>query len=773
MKNTTALFLFATLLSANPAGGAPLGSAFTYQGRLRDGANPASGAFDLQFALFNASINGAQVGGPLTAEDVSVTNGLFTVLLDFGASVFTGEARWLEIGVRPGASAGSFTNLSPRQELTGTPYALNAVNLMSFAGQPLEIKAGGFRALRLEGNATSPNFIGGFSGNFVAPGAIGAVIAGGGESGFSNRVTLQFGTVSGGEGNTAGEWATVGGGFRNTASSALATVGGGELNLATGVGATVGGGVENVAQNYGATVAGGELNRVSGADSTIGGGSDNLVTNHLATIGGGFANTNFGFSATIAGGEFNFASGNSSFIGGGSQNNATNFGAVIGGGLANTNFGISAAIAGGELNLASGNYSFIGGGSFNQTSNDYSAITGGLGNRATGSAAFVGGGILNQASGSNAVVPGGRLNSAAGEYSFAAGRNAKANHPGSFVWGDSTVFDIASTATNQFTVRAGGGVRFETAGAGMTLDGLNVLAGIVGTAQLGSGAVTGVKIADGSVSTTKLADGAVTTAKLANDAVNSAKIADGSVTGAELANGAVTSTKLADDAVTTAKLVNGAVTAAKLADGAGLAEILDDDGTSSGLDADLLDGLNSTAFSQTDHNHLGQTWSGSVFQGLAVTNTATAALNAVALQGVTTGSAVATYGVSGQSSSSFGAGVWAQGSGNSGTALKISSGGIKVEGAGLGTSTPVFIHRATAATIPAGAAQQTLIAHPLTDGDPNAILIVTPNYNPSNILNNHPIGVFYHTSSNKWGIFNQDLVAMPNNAAFNVLVVKP
>jgi hypothetical protein len=59
-------------------------------------------------------------------KNVPVSEGLFTVPLDFGAGVFTGDARWLEIGVRPGLSSGAYTLLSPRQALTATPYALYA-----------------------------------------------------------------------------------------------------------------------------------------------------------------------------------------------------------------------------------------------------------------------------------------------------------------------------------------------------------------------------------------------------------------------------------------------------------------------------------------------------------------------------------------------------------------------------------------------------------------------------------------------------------------------
>jgi len=61
------------------------------------------------------------------------------------------------------------------------------------------------------------------------------------------------------------------------------------------------------------------------------------------------------------------------------------------------------------------------------------------------------------------MVPGGELNTAAGEHSFAAGYRAKANHQGSFVWADSSDFDFASTADNEFSARATGGARFVSA----------------------------------------------------------------------------------------------------------------------------------------------------------------------------------------------------------------------------------------------------------------------------------------------------------------------
>src|SRR5687767_6158432 len=75
------------------------GTAFTYQGRLNDGASPANGTYDLKFALFDAASTGNQVGGALTNAATAVSNGLFIVTLDFG-NQFPGPDRWLEIGVR-------------------------------------------------------------------------------------------------------------------------------------------------------------------------------------------------------------------------------------------------------------------------------------------------------------------------------------------------------------------------------------------------------------------------------------------------------------------------------------------------------------------------------------------------------------------------------------------------------------------------------------------------------------------------------------------------
>ena len=102
---------------------APVGTAFTYQGRLTDGGAPATGSFDFRFTLFDAATGGAAVGAPVSVNGVAVAQGLFASVLDFGASAFSGQARWVQVEVRP-AGGGAYTTLVPRQELTVAPYAL-------------------------------------------------------------------------------------------------------------------------------------------------------------------------------------------------------------------------------------------------------------------------------------------------------------------------------------------------------------------------------------------------------------------------------------------------------------------------------------------------------------------------------------------------------------------------------------------------------------------------------------------------------------------------
>lgn len=107
-------------------------SSFTYQGKLTDGGSNANGPYDFIFRLFTTG--GTQVGTDVTVDDVQVTAGVFTVNLNFGSSPFTSvTGNFLEISVRPGASTGAFTPLSPRQPITSSPYAVQTIRAASAA----------------------------------------------------------------------------------------------------------------------------------------------------------------------------------------------------------------------------------------------------------------------------------------------------------------------------------------------------------------------------------------------------------------------------------------------------------------------------------------------------------------------------------------------------------------------------------------------------------------------------------------------------------------
>lgn len=228
----------------------------------------------------------------------------------------------------------------------------------------VNIVANGQRTIRLVPNATSPTIIGGFSGNTAS--GVGITIGGGGQVANLNSVSNDFGTISGGYGNTVnsfGSSATIGGGEMNTASQITATIGGGSQNTASGPGSTVGGGSMNSASQTQATVGGGRENIASGARSTIAGGYQNNAAGSRATVGGGEGNNASGDYNTVGGGQSNTASGgdnntvaggtnntitpndggaiSASFIGGGDDNQIQSFpgsdvsGATIGGGTAN------------------------------------------------------------------------------------------------------------------------------------------------------------------------------------------------------------------------------------------------------------------------------------------------------------------------------------------------------------------------------------------------------------------------------------------------------
>jgi len=399
----------------------PVRTAFTYQGHLYDANHVADGLYDFQFKLFD-SLAGSQVGDDVNVPDVDVIDAQFTVELDFG-NVYDGNERWLEISVRPGDQndPNIYTVLEPRQEITATPYALYALNSGSGSGSDADWMVSGNDMYSIpSGNVgigtTSPEFKLTLDndGGIIAKGTYGSgsdlTVSGAGVRliWYPKKGAFRAGMVSSDEWDdpNIGDYSTAIG-YNNTASGYCATIGGGYGNTADASGATISGGVMNTASDSFNTIGGGNRNTASGSNATIGGGFRNEASGSYATVGGGGRPGPGPMTGNIASGDFSTVSG--------------------GGGIM-------------YCNTASGNYATVGGGS------------------------------SNTAGGLYATVPGGIDNIADANYSFAAGRRAKANHDGSFVWADSTDANFASTGNDQFLIRASGGVGIGTTSPQNTLD---------------------------------------------------------------------------------------------------------------------------------------------------------------------------------------------------------------------------------------------------------------------------------------------------------------
>jgi hypothetical protein len=153
------LALAALLLSTliRPLSTYAQGTAFTYQGQLQSNGTPANDTYSFAFSLYNTNTGGSVIGTPVTNNGVSVSNGLFTVLVDFGPNALTGASNWLQIAVATNGS-GTFTNLTPRQQLTPTPYSIYAesANATNLVGTVQSANLSGV-ALRAGGNNFTGN----------------------------------------------------------------------------------------------------------------------------------------------------------------------------------------------------------------------------------------------------------------------------------------------------------------------------------------------------------------------------------------------------------------------------------------------------------------------------------------------------------------------------------------------------------------------------------------------------------------------------------------
>ncbi len=378
-------------------------SAFTYQGKLADSGNPASGQYDLQFKLFDTVTlgTGTQQGGTITVTSVTVAAGIFTVQLDFGScpTCFDGSARFLEIAVKQ-TSGSTFTTLGPRQPVTSTPYAIKSQNAATADGLSIACV-----------NCVTTSQIQSIQGSQVA----GAIPVASVPAGSGNYI--QNGTVAQGASNfnisgngTAGE--TLSGNVVNSATQF--DIGGnrvlsnpGNSNLFAGVGA----GYSNTTGSYNSFFgdSAGSLNTIGSDNSFFGrragaynqtGGANSFFGNLAGYLNtNGFNNSFFGDSAGI----LNTAGQDNSFFGtsAGASNTASRnslFGSYAGAnnstGQNNSFFGTSAGYSNtiaccnsffgdsaGFLNTSGQFNSFFGNaaGNANTTGNDNSLFGAGAG----------------------------------------------------------------------------------------------------------------------------------------------------------------------------------------------------------------------------------------------------------------------------------------------------------------------------------------------------------------------------------------------------------
>jgi uncharacterized delta-60 repeat protein len=133
----------------------------------------------------------------------------------------------------------------------------------------------------------------------------------------------------------------------------------------------------------------------------------------------------------------------------------------------------------------------------------------------------------------------------------------------------------------------------------------NIASGAIGSTQLAANAVQAGNIASGAIGSAQLANGAVGNAQLASNAVQAGNIASGAVGSTQIASGAIGSAQLANGAVDSSNIADGSIADADISPGAAIAPSKIADGTGSGLDADLLDGLDSASFAMAAHTHEG------------------------------------------------------------------------------------------------------------------------------------------------------------------------
>jgi len=431
------------LLLLSPQASA-LSNAFTYQGSLSDAGTPANGSFDLQFQLQTSA--GANVGAPLLRNDVVVTGGVFSVELDFAAAITSADFQ-LQIGVRPGAATGSYTQLSPATAIRPAPQA----QIAGFAAEALTVSPGAIGTAQINSAQVQRRIASGCAaGNSIRvvnadgtvsceasiPGPTGAQ----GPAGPTGPTGMTGPAGPPGPAGSADAWGRGGNAGTNEASNFLGTTD--DRDLTVKVNGRRALWIDSTGVNPPNLIAGSETNSASAGyyGRTI--------------AGGGSGAFNCGLLQNLP-----------------CRNNVFYSYATVSGGLGNAAVGEKSTVSGGDSNTAIGTGSVVTGGSSNAATADYATAGGGFGVCAGGKGSWTGGFFARVRTASQSVV------------NCASSSGDDDGDEGSFVCAEYCVGDFETTGPNQFLVRALGGMAINTntpaAGTSLTVAGNTSISGNV------------------------------------------------------------------------------------------------------------------------------------------------------------------------------------------------------------------------------------------------------------------------------------------------------
>ncbi|MDP4218917.1 MAG: hypothetical protein Q8916_09455 [Bacteroidota bacterium] len=421
----------------------------SYQGVISDhnGVRLPDGNYPITASLYEDASGTSKIWqGRYT---VAVTGGVFTAMLGSGDSPLP-ELKAMNKPIWIGIQVGASPEMRPLTQLASAPYTLNipdnsvtkakmgtdyigsiSINGEKVQGKGAELNITTGDGIKMDFNPADNSILlhsassdgGMHTAQALSPLGLPPCSA--------DNAVPNTNTIGWGASNTVGTvgtligYASLLGGWNNTASGDFSSIVGGASNTANACGAFVGGGGVDVGQcqptNCGApAVFFG--NTASAVSTVVVGGVKNSAVSDLAFVGGGRNNTaggGGGITQTVGGGEHNQALGDGAVIAGGEQNTATDIHSSICGGLQNLTLGTTGHqhIGGGQFNTANAGFTTISGGQQNTTNNDYATVGGGWNNVAGGGMGFitsqtVGGGDHNTAVGDGATIAGGEDNTA-------------------------------------------------------------------------------------------------------------------------------------------------------------------------------------------------------------------------------------------------------------------------------------------------------------------------------------------------------------------------